>query len=776
MSYFKGIKEIFEIRHHKVVSEDTLNNVYNFARKSLVSLILLETIFLYLLTPYVGNNAFIWYGITVIFTLWRLHDAYDHKRNPNRYSRERWHKRFVIRAWLTALMYAILILFIVPQLSDYYQLLVFVIILGMSSAEANTLSYDYRTAIGFLLILYIPLFVTMILLTKVETIILAFLLLIYFFAQANIILHSYRQKKTLDSKEEKISEMEIILHENQELLHSFFEEAPIGIFSCDIDCNIINCNEELSRLFLRPHEEIIGQTAYKVFKNSTSGDLNRVIRGKSLVSKDSHFLPNGEELLVEIKYFPFTDSNNQGIGFIGLVDNKTQEYKAQEQLSLLAAQDSLTALLNRRGFEDYMQSITKDLRYGTYYSLLYYLDLNDFKNINDSLGHSTGDIVLIDISRRLSKALTFSCEICRVGGDEFIVVIPFISTNLEVMQERMHHFAEKITDIFKEPLLINNSSHLISASIGMVIVEPNFQNVEELIRRADIAMYQAKGSGEVTSSYNVKLDQEQQEQFALQSDLHHALREKEFMLLLQPIVSITDDSVIAAETLLRWEHPTKGLLSPDTFIPLLIKSGLLWETTWWILEQTCIQISTWKKRNRWSLEYISININVLQLLEDNFAPRYLSMIERHGLNCSDITLEITEQTLVENFKSTRKVISTLQQQGVRFAIDDFGIGYSSLSYIQNLSLDVIKIDKSFVLNIENKVSDISLIKAIFHIAQQFNYTLVIEGIENEKQKEILFNLDNNLVYQGFYFSRPISKEEFSMKYLYTKDTISSQLR
>ena len=148
------------------------------------------------------------------------------------------------------------------------------------------------------------------------------------------------------------------------------------------------------------------------------------------------------------------------------------------------------------------------------------------KNINDSLGHSTGDIVLIDISRRLSKALTFSCEICRLGGDEFIVVIPFISTNLEVMKERMHHFAEKITNIFKEPLMINNSSHLISASVGMVIVEPNFKDVGELIRRADIAMYQAKGSGEFTSSYNYKLDKKQQEQLALKSHLHHAIREK----------------------------------------------------------------------------------------------------------------------------------------------------------------------------------------------------------------------------------------------------------
>lgn len=767
MNYFK---ELFQLKDHRVIDEDTLNNVYTFARKSLISLILLETIFLYLLTPYVGNIAFVWYGIILVFTLWRLHDAYDHKNYPERYSLERWHKRFIIRAWLTALMYAILILFITPQLSDYYQLLVFVIILGMSSAEANTLSYDYRTAIGFLLILYIPLFVVMLLITKVETIILAFLLLIYFFAQANIILHSYKQKKSLDSKTEKLSEMEVLLQEKQELLHSLFEEAPIGIFSCDTDCTIINCNEELSTLFQLPQKDIIGRTANHIFEECTSGELRRVLRGNPLVTKDSHYLPSGEELLVEIKYFPFTDSDNKGIGLIGLVDDKTKEHKAQKQLSLIAAQDSLTALLNRRGFEGYMRSITKDVRYATYYSLLYYLDLDDFKNINDSLGHSTGDIVLIDISRRLSRSLTFSCEICRLGGDEFIVVIPFISTNLEVMQERMHHFAQKIIDIFKEPLVINNSSYQLSASMGMVIVEPNFKDVEELLRRADIAMYQAKGSGEVTSSYNAKLDEKQQEQFALQSDLHHALREKEFILLLQPIVSISDDKVIAAETLLRWQHPKKGLLSPDKFIPLLTKSGLLWKTTWWILEQTCIQISTWKKQNRWSLEYISININVLQLLEHNFSERYLSLIKHYGLKYSEITLEITEQTLVENFKNTKEVISTLQHYGVRFAIDDFGVGYSSLSYIQNLSLDAIKIDKSFILNIENKVSDIALIKTIFHIAEQFNYTLVIEGIENEKQKEILFNLDNNLVYQGFYFSKPIPREEFSLKYLYDKNT------
>jgi EAL domain-containing protein (putative c-di-GMP-specific phosphodiesterase class I) len=336
------------------------------------------------------------------------------------------------------------------------------------------------------------------------------------------------------------------------------------------------------------------------------------------------------------------------------------------------------------------------------------------------------------------------------------------------MKERMDHFAQRILEIFEEPFVINSSSHRLSASMGMVIVEPKFKDVEELIRKADIAMYQAKGSGESTSSYDPKLDEAQKEQFILQSDLHHALQKNQFQLYLQPIVSIVDNSVIAGETLLRWKHPSNGILMPDKFLPLLLKGGLLWEVTWWIIEQICIQINAWKKQNRWNLEYLSININVLQLLETDFTERYLAMLNHYGVSCSEITLEITEQTLVENFKNTKEVISHLQKKGVRFAIDDFGVGYSSLSYIQNLSLNAIKIDKSFVLNIENKISDVSLIKTIFHIAQQFNYTLVIEGIENENQKKILQDLDDTLVYQGFYFSKPIPKEEFGMKYLYAK--------
>jgi len=567
--------------------------------------------------------------------------------------------------------------------------------------------------------------------------------------------------------------METVLHEKQELLHGLFEEAPIGIFSCDTDGTIINCNEELSKLFQLPQKDIIGQIVNNVFEDITFGELRRVLRGNSLVTKDSHYLFNGEKLLVEVKYFQITDSQNKSIGFIGLVDDKTKEYRAQEELIRVAAQDALTELLNRRGFEGYMQSIAKDVRYNTYYSLLFYLDLDDFKNINDSLGHSIGDIVLIDISRRLSKSLNFSCEICRLGGDEFIVVIPFISTNLDVMQEKMQIFAQKIENIFEQPLMINNSIHQLSASIGALIIEPNFKDIEELIRRADIAMYQAKGSRVVTSYYNPQFDEEQKEQFILQTNLHQALKENQLILLLQPIVSINDNTVIAAETLIRWQHPTKGLLGPDTFVHLLHKNGLLWDTTWWIIEQICMQIVSWKKQNRWSLKYISINISGEQLLEDDFVARYLAIIKRYKLNHSDIILEITEQTLVENFESTKEIISILQHHGVRFAIDDFGVGYSSLSYIQNLSLDTIKIDKSFIENIENNIADIALIKTILLIAQQFDYTLIVEGIENERQKEILFDLDNNLVYQGFYFSKPITKEVFARKYLYPQSTIVS---
>jgi EAL domain-containing protein (putative c-di-GMP-specific phosphodiesterase class I) len=228
---------------------------------------------------------------------------------------------------------------------------------------------------------------------------------------------------------------------------------------------------------------------------------------------------------------------------------------------------------------------------------------------------------------------------------------------------------------------------------------------------------------------------------------------------------MSDETVRSAELLLRWEHPKKGILSPDAFIPLAVEAGLLSQITWWLIDELCGYIERWKKEGVWKIKYVSININAQQLIEKDFATTFLKKLEAHHIETKDIMIEITERSLIDNFESTQAVINHLRSKGVRCAIDDFGIGYSSLSYLKKLSFNTLKIDKEFVKNIESEAKERTLMKTILDIGRQFNYNIVIEGLENRRQKEILEKLDPELYYQGHLFSRALPVKEFLEKYL-----------
>jgi EAL domain-containing protein (putative c-di-GMP-specific phosphodiesterase class I) len=298
------------------------------------------------------------------------------------------------------------------------------------------------------------------------------------------------------------------------------------------------------------------------------------------------------------------------------------------------------------------------------------------------------------------------------------------------------------------------------------MIEPKYQNIEEIIRHADITMYHAKNSNGNISYYNVELDKKQKELFGLQHDLAYAVDKNQFDLFYQPIVTIKDEKLYSAEALIRWNHPEKGLLTPDAFIPLAIKAGLLSKITWWVLDEVCQHIAEWKKFGLWSLEYVSINVNAQQLIENNFADEFLKKLELYGLETKDIVVEITERSLIDNFDSTQNVINSLREHGVRCAIDDFGVGYSSLSYLKKLSFHTLKIDREFIKDIESNPKELLLVSTILDIGRQFNYNIVIEGVEDKKQKDLLLGLDEGLSYQGYYFSKALHADEFREKFLY----------
>jgi diguanylate cyclase (GGDEF)-like protein len=479
----------------------------------------------------------------------------------------------------------------------------------------------------------------------------------------------------------------------------------------------------------------------------------------------------GVEYWIEAKCFPVHDESDRVIGGISLLEDKTKEHEALQKLKYLAAHDALTKLSNRRGFKAFMEILVEDEKHHTDYSLLFYLDLNRFKYINDSLGHTFGDKLLIEVAQRLQSLIDTESNLTRLGGDEFVIVVPFVADQLSKAEACAKRYAERIKQAFEEPFIIDGARLYIKTSIGIVIVEPNFDNVEEIVRFADISMYQAKKHGhDHVSFYNNRLDEERKETFALQQDLAYALEHDLFELYLQPILHIEDDTINAAEALIRWNHPKRGMIQPMDFIPLAIELGMVTEIGWWVLKNVCQTIAHWKEEGIWNLDYISINLNAKHLIKDHFIPQFFEYLEMYGVETRDIKVEITETSLIDNFELTQQVIRELQSRGIKCVIDDFGTGYSSLSYLKKLSFSVLKIDKEFIFDLEHNADNEILIRTIVEIAKQFNYSIVVEGIETSEQKEIIRAIDHNLSYQGFLTSRPIPIRDFRKKYIETEKT------
>jgi len=748
------INLLFALKKLQAVDRSIVKTLYGFSEKSilaLIAIIVLTTILLYASLTY---SIVIWCAVLITVALLRFYYAYEFKKNPQKYSIEIWYKIFSGFALLTAFLVSMLGFVFVHYVDQDYQLIIVAILIGLSAGATTSLSVDFRISVGYISIILLPLIITMLILYTKIYIILAFLIIIYFLTQITILFQSYKQ--SMQIKE---------LQKEQSVLHNLFKEAPLGIFSYDTDLNFIDTNKQFDRLFDHEEGEISGVNINKLPDTNAVGILKRALKEGSQSYMGSYTSIKGKEFWVETKVFPFTDSSDKTIGAIGIIDDKTKEHQAVKELEYLAQHDSLTDLLNRRGFSEYMNEIINEEKHQSFYSLLFYMDLNQFKGINDSLGHSIGDAVLKEVSKRLLCVLNSSYKISRLGGDEFIIILPFISEEINITKRQSNEHSATIQSIFTYPFIIGDIHLNINASMGIVIIEPGFKNIEEIVRYADIAMYQAKNSVNTIAYYDKTLDIKQKELFLLQHDLAYAAEKDQLELFFQPIVKMKDDTLLSAELLIRWQHPTRGLLSPKEFIPLAIKAGLLSNMTWWIVDNVCQCISQWKKDKQWHLQYISININAQQLVEHNFATEFLKKLKEYGLETKDIMIEITERSLIDNFESTQDVINTLRSHGIRCAIDDFGIGYSSLSYLKKLSFNTLKIDREFIKNIEQKPQELLLVSTILDIGRQFNYNIVIEGIEDKKQKDLLLGLDENLSYQGFYFSKPVHVKEFTQKFL-----------
>ena len=761
------LANLFKLKDHKTVEPEVLDEVFRMERSTLITLILLETILLYILTPLLGNIVIAWYGITVALSLWRLYNAYDYTKNPDRNTLTVWHEKFVVQVWLTALLFSVLALYAMPHLNAYYQLFVFIVLVGISSGAVKALAQDHRTAIGYLIIILFPLMIEMLLLMRKDTYILAFLVVIYFFTQISIILSSYQKSETLKEKEKEIESAKAKLYEKQIMVQRFFEQASEALLSYDTDLKLLDCNDAFVELFSIKHKsDIIGESLTNIMSDKLSYIVSNSLKRNRRIYRGPLALPDGRELWVEMKLSTIKDAKGNVTGGIGVIEDNTKEHNAREELEYLVTHDPLTSVLNRRGFHDFMDEFFKKEKHNTHYSLLLYFDLNRFKQINDMYGHDIGDWVLIETTIRLKNTIDSESRLVRLGGDEFSLIMPYVSRDKEGALKRLEEWVDRAREEFSKPFEVDGRVLDVGYSIGVVVIEPKENDIEKLIRKADISMFQAKKEEDGSVFiYDETIAEKYDRLYLLQRDLSDAFEQGQFELFFQPIVSVSDGKIRAAEVLVRWIHPDKGMLTPGEFLEIVSKAGRITDLDEWVLQKSCETIKKWKDEGYFNINHLSINIDTRLLFGKNIINKFNDLKKNYNLYNGELKIEITEASLVNNFEEAHNVLEQLHKEGFDCAIDDFGTGYSSLSYLKRLSFRILKIDKDFVADLTDRIENILILRTIIDMGTKLNYEIVVEGIESETQRQILKTINSDLYCQGYLISKPLPEKEFVEKFL-----------
>jgi diguanylate cyclase (GGDEF)-like protein/PAS domain S-box-containing protein len=550
------------------------------------------------------------------------------------------------------------------------------------------------------------------------------------------------------------------LRRSQERFELVTRATSDAIWDWNLETDDIWWNEGFQKLF-GYSEEDIGSSVESWKRRIHPDDLDRVVTdlsrhinsGKNNWWNEYRFrCEDGTYAFVIDRGYVVHDVDGKPVRMLGSMMDVSERKQLEEQLTHQALHDPLTKIANRVLFRDRVDhALSKQRRDNTSLAVLF-LDLDNFKSVNDSIGHGAGDKLLIAVAQRLQDCLRSSDTAARLGGDEFAVLVEAVRNSEEAIM-----IAERIRSVFKQPFIIDGKEVFMATSIGISQSGPEAATADDLLRNADLAMYRAKNDGK--GHYVVfepRMHQALMERLELEDDLRAAIENHEFTIHYQPIVDLGSDEMLGMEALVRWNHPRYGLLAPMRFIPLAEETSLIVPLGEWILGEACRQTKQWGDKFEPGLDIsVTVNISIRQFQQKELVEIVRRALVESGLRPNSLILEITESFMMQETESTIAKLHELKKLGIRLAIDDFGTGYSSLSYLQRFPIDILKIDKSFVDKIGNGEEGRAVARAIIMMGDSLHLKTIAEGIERPEQIQALQNLGCEAG-QGFHFARPLT--------------------
>ena len=514
---------------------------------------------------------------------------------------------------------------------------------------------------------------------------------------------------------------------------------------------LIFVNDALCQLLGRSYDELIGKSDYDLSPKQEADIFwemdNKVFKSRETnINEESHADVYGNTRVIQTKKIFFEDSE-VGDSLCGIITDITELKQLNDKLHRIAYRDSITGLMNRAAFDEASASYLKDFHYRQQKFALLYVDMDGLKFVNDSYGHPVGDKLIQETGKRISSVLTQKGEVARMGGDEFVLLIPFSE------QQEIIHITEQILATLKQPIELAKRKLTLSASIGIACCPSDGIDMVSLVQHADSSMYEAKrrGKGSYTF-YKKEYTATAKRKLELESELRVAIENKQLEVHFQPIFE--KNRIIGYEGLARWFNPEFGMISPTEFIPIAETSGLII-----VLGEQVIQAAV-EFINKYCQdgEYVSVNVSPIQLEHSEFKTGFESIICQSGMHSPhQLVIEVTEGLMMNLIEHLENLINSPYLKDIKFFVDDFGTGYSNLSQLKKLNFDTLKIDREFIKGLPTSQSDISLIKSMVFIANEFNMKVIAEGVETEAQKQCLMDIGCNC-FQGFLLGKPAKQE------------------